>query len=305
MMGAGYLGIAKCRICGSTHFGDIIDFGLQALGSRFPRAGEPDPPKAPLVLVECIECGLVQLRHSVDPKELYTYAYGYQSGINSSMRNHLSGIACWIQKQCTLKSGDIVLDIGCNDGTLLKSYSIAGLRRYGIDVIAGKFKEQYPADIAVRESAFSAEAFRALCGGEKAKVITSIAMFYDLESPRDFVLGIKEALSSDGIWVLEQSYLPSMLETNSYDTVCHEHLEYYSLRQIEWLANVSGLRVFDVERNATNGGSFRLAVCHERGPYISNSDRLQALRKCERDMKLGTRYPFSHLSCVWTNCAMI
>jgi NDP-4-keto-2,6-dideoxyhexose 3-C-methyltransferase len=272
MMGAGYSDIAKCRICGSTQFGDIIDFGLQALASRFPRVGEPDPLTAPLVLVECIECGLVQLRHSVDSKELYTYTYGYQSGINSSMQNHLSGIACWIQKQCNLKSGDIVLDIGCNDGTLLKSYSIGGLQRYGIDLIAGKFKEQYPADIAVRESAFSTEAFRALCGDEKAKVITSIAMFYDLESPGDFVSGIKKTLSPEGVWVLEQSYLPSMLETNSYDTVCHEHLEYYSLRQIEWLANDHGLRVFDVERNATNGGSFRLAVCHENGPYESNKD---------------------------------
>ncbi len=277
---------------GSGKLSDIIDFGRRALASRFPRQGEPDPEKAPLLLARCGDCELVQLRHSVNPGELYTYGYGYKSGTNSTMRSHLAELAGWVQERCPLTAGDMVLDVGCNDGTLLKSYSVGGLRRVGIDAIAGKFRDDYPADILLHESFFSAADYRALCGDDKAKVITSITMFYDLESPDDFVAAIRSALAPDGVWVLEQSYLPTMLQTNAYDTACHEHLEYYALRQIAWLAKAHGLRVFDVELNACNGSSFRLAVCHENAPYAANQSQLDAVRKLEADMALERLAPF-------------
>ena len=288
----GYSEITRCRICGGSHISDIIDFGDQAIGSQFPFSDEPDPPKAPLVLVGCSDCGLVQLRHSVNPGELYTYAYGYQSGINGSMRGHLDGLVRWVEARCALAENDIVLDIGCNDGTLLESYVNPGLRRFGIDAIAGKFKHRYGPNIIVREGFFSADEYKNLCGEEKAKIITSISMFYDLESPGAFVAAIRAALAPDGIWVLEQSYLPSMLATNAYDTVCHEHLEYYSLRQIEWLAKAHGLRVFDVELNSANGGSFRVAVCHENGPYAADGGQVAGIRKQEAAMGLDTPAPY-------------
>src|SRR5207247_76413 len=209
-----------------------MHLGHQAIASRFPRYNEPDPLKAPLTLVHCGNCGLVQLRHSVNRHELFTYGYGYKSGTNATMRVHLGKLASWVEHRSQLNVGDIVVDVGSNDGTLLKSYSISGLRRVGIDAIAGKFKDSYPQDIDLHEDFFSAEVYRSIFGRERAKVITSIAMFYDLESPRDFVGAIRSSLASDGIWVLEQSYLPTMLEVNAYDTVCHEHLEYYGLAQI-------------------------------------------------------------------------
>jgi NDP-4-keto-2,6-dideoxyhexose 3-C-methyltransferase len=287
-----YREIVECRVCGGRELGEIMHFGEQALASRFPRQGEPDPVKAPLTLVHCGDCGLVQLRHSVDPDELFTYGYGYKSGTNATMRAHLGGLASWVEERCELDAGALVVDVGSNDGTLLKSYEKSGLRRVGIDAIAGKFRDAYPDDVDLYEEFFSTEVYGSIFGREKAKVITSIAMFYDLQSPRDFVSAIRSALAPDGIWVLEQSYLPTMLEINAYDTICHEHLEYYALRQIEWLAKAAGLRVFDVELNACNGGSFRLAVCHERSVYRTNERQLALLHKLEADLALETRVPY-------------
>jgi NDP-4-keto-2,6-dideoxyhexose 3-C-methyltransferase len=287
-----YREIVACRICGGRHLGEIMDLGEQAIASRFPRQGEPDPATAPLTLVHCSDCGLVQLRHSVDRDELFTYGYGYKSGTNATMRAHLGKLAGWVEQRCQLDAGALVVDVGSNDGTLLKSYAKRGLRRVGIDAIAGKFRGAYPDDIDLYQEFFSTEVYRSIFGREKAQVITSIAMFYDLQSPRDFVAAIRSALAADGIWVLEQSYLPTMLEVNAYDTVCHEHLEYYALRQIEWLARAEGLRVFDVELNSCNGGSFRLALCHEQSSYRSNEPQLDLLRKLEADLALETRTPY-------------
>ncbi len=287
-----YREISVCRICGTKNLESILDLGVQALASRFPRKGEPDPPQAPLVLVRCTHCGLVQLLHSVTPGELYTPGYGYKSGGNTTMQAHLAGLARWVEERCPLKTGDIIVDIGSNDGTLLKSFATPGLRRIGIDPIAGKFRDQYPNDVQLHESFFSAETYRIVSGGGKAKVATSIAMFYDLESPMDFVAAVKAALLPDGIWVLEQSYLPTMLEANAFDTICHEHLEYYALRQIEYLADTSGMRVFDVELNSCNGGSFRLAVCQRDAPHATREDRIGRLRKLEGKLKLDTRAPY-------------
>jgi NDP-4-keto-2,6-dideoxyhexose 3-C-methyltransferase len=287
-----YRTITACRICRSGNLEPILDLGMQSLASLFPRREQPDPEKAPLALVHCADCGLVQLRHSVMLNRLYTYGYGYRSGTNATMRGHLADLAAWVESRCKPQPGDLVVDIGCNDGTLLLSYATAGLRRVGIDPIVGKFKAHYPADITLHEGFFSAASYAAACGGEKAKAVTSISMFYDVESPPEFAAAIRSALAPDGIWVLEQSYLPTMLDMNAYDTICHEHLEYYALRQIELLAKAQGLRVFDVVLNWCNGGSFRLAVCHDDGPYADNEQALSQLRRREREMKLDESEPY-------------
>lgn len=284
---------SKCRICWSNDLHTIVDLGAQAIGSIFPKANEAEPPKIPLELLRCHSCGLVQLGHSVIPSALYTYGYGYRSDITVTMREHLAGLAGWVRQRCVLNPGDNVLDIGCNDGTLLKAYgSLSGLRRIGIDAVAGKFKQDYPSDIQVHEGYFNAASYAAVGDGALCKAITSIAMFYDLESPNEFVADIKMSLAPDGIWVLEQSSLATMLEANSFDTVCHEHLEYYGLRQIERLATTHGLRIFDAELNACNGGSIRLAVCHEHGPYALNEAAINPIRARESKLKLDSDEPY-------------
>jgi len=229
------------------------------------------------VLVKCCNCGLVQLEDTVKSEILYTHDYGYRSGINDTMSQHLKGITSKLEDIVNFKEGDVVLDIGCNDGTLLKSYQISGLNKYGIDPIVEHFLDFYPDDIEVYEGFFNKENYEKATSGTKAKAITSIAMFYDLPDPGQFVIDIGDCLAENGVWVLEQSYMPTMLEMNSFDTVCHEHLEYYDLKSIMNMANDASLKVFDVELNESNGGSFRIFVCHKSSPYIVNKKSINKL----------------------------
>lgn len=288
-----YITISACRICRRQSLEPVFDLGEQALSGRFPTKDESDPPKVPLSLVRCTGCGLVQLEQSVQTSELYGQGYGYRSDINETMRGHLSSIAEAVETRVDLKAGDVVLDIGCNDGTLLKSYRTPGLRRLGIDPIADIFRQSYPDDIRVLTAFFEPNTFERLNPNGQAKAITSIAMFYDLEDPSSFVAEIKRILDPMGIWVLEQSYLPAMLDQNGFDTICHEHLEYYDLRLIERLAEEHDLKVIDVSLNDINGGSFQISVCHAGALYTPNTAALSALRNSERDYQLDTDAPYA------------
>src|SRR5258706_1729063 len=253
----------SCRICGSTALEPVIDLGEQYIASAFVGDLVPAPLRRryPMQVVRCADgCGLVQLRHSVDPVLLYADGYGYRSGTNELMRTNLRSIAASVESAVHLRAGDTVLDIGCNDGTLLESYSVAGLDKVGFDPVAGIVQAARAKGIFVVNDFFSAQRFREARAGRKARVVTSIAMFYDLEEPLEFAKGVASLLTEDGVWVIELSYLPAMLETVSFDTICHEHLEYYGLRQIEWMAERAGLAVRRVEFNDTNGGSFRVLL---------------------------------------------
>jgi NDP-4-keto-2,6-dideoxyhexose 3-C-methyltransferase len=288
-----YRAVTSCRVCSGKKLHPVINLGSQALTGRFPTATEPDPPMAPLEVVRCEDCGLVQLLHSVNVTEMFGPHYGYRSGTNATMRNHLANLTREITERAALAAGDVVLDIGCNDGTLLKSYSFENLVKVGIDPIADAFRDQYPAEFNIHADFFNADSFTRVLPGRTAKAITSIAMFYDLDDPGSFVGDIAAALSPDGVWVLELSYLPDMLDKNSFDTICHEHLEYYALAQIEKLVEDKKLRVFDVKLNEINGGSFQVWICHADAEYTANSVSLQALRKREAAMGFSTDEPFA------------
>lgn len=288
-----YRKAAGCRICGCSDFAKVIDLGDQSLTGRFPGTEEADPPKAPLELVRCRECGLVQLLHSVNLDEMFGDNYGYRSGVTTTMKAHLGAIVQSISDKVDLNAGDIVLDIGCNDGTLLNHYCADGIIRIGIDPTANMFRDLYSDDLIVHAGFFDARSFTSVSPRPKAKAISSISMFYDLEDPGSFVKDIASVLDREGVWVLEQSYLPTMLEKNSFDTICHEHLEYYSLAQITALACEYGLRVFDVSLNAINGGSFQVFVCHDEASFKANDLAISALAKKEEAMSLDTDEPFN------------
>ena len=282
--------IEHCRICKSDKLVDILDLGRQGLASRFPSLAEPDPQKVPLVLVKCEnpDCCLVQLKHTVTNTELYEHAYGYRSGINSTMTKHLKDLVTDIESRVSLKPADTVVDIGSNDATLLKSYSVQGLAKIGIDPTGTQFKEYYTDDIELIPTYFTRAA---LPPETKAKVVTSISMFYDLPDPVQFMSDVKGVLHEDGVWVQEQSYMPEMLNTNSFDTVCHEHLEYYGLKQIRLMAEMAGLSIFDVEFNPCNGGSFRVFLCHP-GAYAANAEKIVDIIKHEKFMNLDSIDPY-------------
>lgn len=214
---------------------------------------------------------------------LYGPTYGYRSGLNKSMVEHLRVKAELLQKLCPLQPGDTVLDIGSNDGTSLGFYP-AEVTRIGMDPSAEKLRHYYHPGIQLVVDFFSAKSFREKLGGAKAKIISSIAMFYDLESPLAFVDQIREVLAADGIWHLEQSYLPLMLKTNAYDTICHEHLEYYALKQIKWLTDKSGLKIIDVRTNDINGGSFAVTVAHKDSAYPEATATIEKFLREEMDL---------------------
>jgi NDP-4-keto-2,6-dideoxyhexose 3-C-methyltransferase len=290
--------VNECRICGNRDLIPIMDFGDQALSGRFPSQGEPDPPTAPLELVKCNTsrnfnfCGLLQLEHTVSPEEMYSQSYGYRSGINQTMRMHLKGIVQRIQEIVDLKPGDVTLDIGSNDATLLKYYKIKGLGRIGIDPTGEQFSEYYTDDIELISDYFTSSNYLSVYPDRKAKVITSIAMFYDLETPMKFVKDIERILDPNGIWVFEQSYMPTMLKLNSFDTVCHEHLEYYALKQIDWMLRKNQLRIFDVELNEINGGSFRVYACHNNSAIKSNREKIDSTLFNEDKSDLDSALPY-------------
>lgn len=252
-----------CRVCDSmAAFDVVLDLGCQCLASVFPRDGDADPPRFPLVLVKCRECHLVQLRDTVPGELMYgTNGYGYRSGLNATMASHLAELAKDVLERVRLEEGDVIVDIGSNDATLLKCFPESCVR-VGVDPNGPQFREFYEGrggGVRLVDRYFS---YEAVVEYGKAKVVCSVAMFYDLPDPKAFVRDIARVLDPEGLWILEQSYLPAMLEANSFDTVCHEHLEYYCLRQIDTLCRGAGLEVVDVAFNASNGGSFRVFVAH-------------------------------------------
>jgi hypothetical protein len=284
--------IQQCRIAPSGHLISVLNLGDQYLTGVFPRTTEQKVTSGPLELVWCPDSGLLQLKHSFSLTEMYGDNYGYRSGLNSSMVEHLKGKVRGLQRANPLAAGDWVLDIGSNDGTLLKAYEAPDIHRVGMDPTAHKFREFYPPEVHVVEDFFSADRFLDVSGGRRAKIITSIAMFYDLEDPGVFVRDIARALAPDGVWHFEQSYMPSMLRTNSYDTVCHEHLEYYSLGVVHNLLARNGLRVSNVQMNSVNGGSFAVTACHDDARIASARPIIDWMLQQEENWGLHSPKPY-------------
>lgn len=290
-----YKQVEKCRICGNTHLERVLDLGEQMLTGVFPRSKDVKVTVGPLRLVKCTGsndvCGLLQLEHSYDLGEMYGENYGYRSGLNASMVAHLHRKVKKILTQVDLREGDMVIDIGSNDSTTLQAYPSAGTTLVGVDPTGVKFHSYYPPHIQLIPDFFSASLVRVRFPEKKAKVVTSFSMFYDLEDPIDFMRQVFDVLADDGVWVFEQSYMPTMLETNSYDTVCHEHLEFYALKQIKWMADKVGFRIVDVEFNEVNGGSFSITVAKAHGD-ITVVPSVQKILDAERDQGLDTLAPY-------------
>ncbi len=271
----------------------MLDLGEQSLTGLFPLPTDPPVPTGRLELLWCPDSGLLQLANSFDPDQLYGDSYGYRSGLNQSMVDHLMSKADYLSRLVGLSSGDLVLDIGSNDGTLLKSYKTPGLKKLGIDPTGTKFKEFYPADAILVPDFFSRDKFVSAVGTAKARIITSIAMFYDLEDPVAFAQAVFDCLADDGVWHFEQSYLPSMLRQNSYDTVCHEHVEYYSLTAVMAILERAGLEATNVVMNMVNGGSFAVTAAKTgRSGRREKPAVVQWLLEQEKRIGLGTPRPF-------------
>jgi len=290
-----------CRVCGSNALTPVINLGNQHLQGSFVKPGKEMPPtrKIPTSLVRCNPmrdekaCGLLQMEYTIPPEILYS-AYWYRSGTNNTMRRHLQGIVKEAMEMTGRNVSATVLDIGCNDGTLLGYYPDS-FTKFGVD--PSDVAQEIKAPINVIQDIFPSEELISRLNGHAFDIITSIAMYYDLEDPIAFTRGIKQILSPEGIWVFEMSYMPTMLKMTSYDTICHEHIEYYSLTVIEHILRQAEMKVVNVSHNDINGGSLR---CH--ATHISNftfkrdefQQNIKLMRQEEFDLELDTDKPYRH-----------
>jgi hypothetical protein len=284
--------ISACRICGNTRLIPILSLGDQFLTGVFPKSPDEKITSGPLELVKCHgdkACSLLQLAHSYDSSEMYGINYGYRSGLNQSMVEHLASKVQKLQDLVCVGDDDVVLDVGSNDGTLLSFYA-EGPRLVGMDPTSAKFRSFYEPRVHVITDFFSADRFSAELSGRKAKIITSIAMLYDLENPVSFVEQIASILDPEGIWHFEQSYMPEMLNIIAYDTICHEHLEYYGLRQIKWILDRCGLKIVDVEINNVNGGSFAVTAALNSSTHVVNQAKIDSMLISESHLETLATY---------------
>ncbi len=292
---------STCRVCGSKALTKVIDLGEQYLQGSFVKPGKELPPSRRIActLVRCDPtrdehaCGLLQMEHTVPPEVLYS-AYWYRSGTNDTMRNHLREIAESAVDIIGHKPAARVLDIGCNDGTLLRCYP-DDYEKYGVD--PSDVAQEIGEGVTVVQDIFPSAELTKRLDGKTCDVITSIAMFYDLEDPIAFTRGIKAALAPEGVWIFEMSYMPMMLGMNSYDTICHEHLEYYSLAIIEYILKAADMKVFNVATNDINGGSLRCYATHTNNFSFRKAgfaESIRQMRQDEFDLELDTDKPYKH-----------
>ena len=289
--------ITECRSCGSTDLTPILSLGSQYPSNFVELNSIPDKnEQIPLELIFCEkkDCGLLQLKHTASRELLYK-EYWFRSGLNEKMVDALKDITKSVEKRLSLSENDIVLDIGCNDGTLLRSYQ-SKVRLVGFEPASNLVNEASKDTDLIINNFFSFYEFVQHFPNERIKAITSIAMFYDLEDPNSFVSDIVNCLDQDGIWVIQMAYLIPMLELNAFDNIVHEHLEYWSLKSVKRLLEEHGLEIFDVELNDVYGGSFRIFVKTKKNEKINIQNSVDEFLKKEDEFGLEKKETYHNFA---------
>lgn len=272
--------IKKCRVCSSNKLKYISSLGNQCLTGIFPNSKSLNVPKGNLAIVLCDNCSLLQLENFFDMNKMYGKDYGYLSSLNPHMVRHLKAKAIKLREVAGLQKNDIIIDIGSNDGTFLKNFN-SNYNLIGVDPTISKLKNFYRKDILTVADFFTNSSVKKYLSNKKAKIITTISMFYDLPSPINFANHVYESLDKNGIWHLEQSYMPAMIKNTSYDTICHEHLEYYSLKSLKFIFDMTNFKIIDLEFNDINGGSFAITVAKKNSKYSEKTKIIEWLLKKE------------------------
>ncbi len=282
--------IYKCRSCKKKNLKKLFSLGDMCFTGKFPRKGQVIEKK-PIAVVICFDCKLVQLNHTFDLKYLYGPDYGYRTGINKTMLNHVKSVAKKLTKKTKLKRNESVLDIASNDGSLLNFYK-NDIFTVGIDPILKKYIDQYK-NINIKISDFFSAKKIEKKTKKKFKIITALSVFYDSTDPNKFLIDAKKLLHKKGIFLLEFADLASIIKNKMFDTICHEHLEYYSSEVMINLCKKNGLRVFDIKSNDINGASKQYFVCHENSHYKNNNSVLNKVLNFERSLQLTREKTFT------------
>ena len=283
--------IKNCRICKSLSFEKLFSLGTMSFTGKFAKTKNSKIPKAHLNLVMCKKCKLVQLDRNFDPKYLYSGDYGYRTGINQTMTSHVKDIVQQATKIANLKKHDYVMDIASNDATLLNFYN-NNLNRVGVDPLVNKYKKFYNKINYKISDFFSYKVLKKRKINKRFKIISALSMFYDLRNPDLFVKDIKKSLHHDGVFILEHADLLSIVKNCLFDTICHEHLEYYSSKIIINLMKKNSLRVFNIKSNDINGGSMCYFICHNNAKFKSNKNRIKKVLNDENKFKLENKKTF-------------
>jgi len=282
-----------CRNCGNKKLLKLFSLGNLAYSGKFPKFKKIDVAKEEITLVMCSSCKLVQLSKNFNPKFLYSKDYGYRSGINKTMSEHLSKVSQKLSILTNLNKGDAVLDIASNDGTLLNSYKKKGIVKVGIDPIINKFKKFYKKNDYQIKDFFSYKSIIKKKINNKFKIITALAVFYDLKKPNYFLKDIKKLIDKKkGIFVLEFADLLSLVKYNLFDTICHEHLAYYTSKIIIDMVKKNNLKVFDIDTNDINGGSVRFYICNDEADYKINKRNINSYLRKEKKYRLESQKTF-------------
>ena len=284
--------INKCRSCNSNKLQKLFSLGNQSFTGIFQKNKNQKVPRGKLILLICSRCKLVQLSENFNLKKMYGNNYGYRTGLNLSMVNHIKDKINFLKKKFRIVKDDIVIDIGANDGTLLSFLDPKKNKLIAVDPTIKKFNKFYKKNIIKVPNFFSFRDVEKYLKNKKAKLITSIAMFYDLPKPVLFAKQIYKTLADEGVWHFEQSYSGYMLKNLSYDTICHEHLEYYSLYSIKKILDTANLKIIDISFNNINGGSFALTTAKKNSKYLENKKIYKILRD-EKNKKINTSYIYT------------
>ena len=290
-----YKEIKSCRVCENTDLTNVLSLGDLYVSDFSDQQNSDNGIKAPLDLVLCNHesggCGLLQLKHTVSNESMYRN-YWYRSGINKTMRDELESIASKAKSMTGLKSGDYVIDIGANDGTLLRSYGVEGLNTVGFEPALNLEQYGIQGTTKIIVDFFNFSQWNKNFNNKKAKTITAIGMFYDLDDPNSFVSDVEKCMDDDGLFIVQMMYLPSFLKRNAFDGICHEHLEYYSLFSLSNLLDRHNLEVCDVElkehinegsvcfyiRKKNSGGEIKLSLgASDRVSDMINDEKKQGL----------------------------
>tara|TARA_B100002019_G_scaffold245240_1_gene222545 strand:- start:1403 stop:2614 length:1212 start_codon:yes stop_codon:yes gene_type:complete len=271
------LKIKNCRSCKSEKLAKLYSLGNQYFTGIFPLNINTKIPKGDLGMLMCKNCKLLQLDENFDSDEMYGDNYGYMSSLNKSMISHLYLKALNLKKRYNLMSNNSILDIGSNDGTFLTFFNNK-FNLFGCDPTIKKFGKFYRKDIKKIPNFFSSNLFKNV----KFDLITSISMFYDLPDPLKFAKEINSILKTNGVWHIELSYMPMMIKNRSYDTICHEHLEYYSLKSLKYLLNKAGLKISNLSFNQINGGSIEVDVVKKNSKYKECKNLINWVLESER-----------------------
>ena len=278
--------IINCRNCNKKKLSHLFSLGNISFTGKFPKKNQ-EIKKAPLDLIICNQCKLVQLSHKFNLRYLYGPDYGYRSGINKTMVDHLKKVVFKAIKKTNIKENDMVLDIASNDATLLKNYS-KKIITFGIDPLVNKFKKNY-LNIDYKISDFFTQSKIEKKTKKKFKIITALSVFYDSENPNKFLNDVKNLLETNGLFILEFADLASIIKKKMFDTICHEHLEYYSSKIIVDMCKKNNLKVIDIFTNDINGSSKQFYITKENSKFKSNKSKINKILNEEKKMKIHSK----------------